>query len=145
MAISRMDTQRQFDLCLRTMSLALNRSERFCEGVFASAESQLHALIEKRFSNNQSLEQTGLRYAYTKLANDLYKTDARLFGLLISESDESVEVTQYSTLSGQTITLTVKSILDELLKYLDQTKVIELCKQHGKYIIYYRHCVDHRK
>jgi hypothetical protein len=132
-----------FELCLRTMRLALNRSERFCEGSIKLINNDLNKLIRQHF-DKKTIEQTGLKHAYRAMANDIYMLDPYIVGAL-TLSDEDTHVTTYTTQSGAIISLTRTSILNELLSYLDKEKIIAMCRKTSQYTMYYRHCINHLK
>jgi proline dehydrogenase len=139
-----MMNQPKFDLCLRTMNLAMCRADRFCEGLTENIIKTRNKLIKKRFGNRESLEETGMRFAYKHLAEDIYDADVLVFGSLMQMSDVSDVVTKYTMKSsGQVITLTISSIMEELLKYLDHDIIIKECKKSPHYGTYYRHCIKH--
>lgn len=144
--IAEMDTQRQFELCLRTMKLALIRSERYCEGSINQAQRMVKDLLIKHFGNKKSLEHTGLKNAYSALANDITISGINIIGSILPDDElKSYEIVKYQTHTGNVINLTNTSILDELLNYLDKELIIKLCKADPRYVMYYKYCIDHRK
>jgi proline dehydrogenase len=134
----------KFNLCLRTMNLAMRRAYRFCDGATENIIKTRNKLIKSGFSDRESLEETGMRFAYDHLAADIYDADVLVFGSLMQMSDVSDVVTEYTVKSsGQVITLTIASIMEELLKYLDHDIIIKKCKKSPLYKMYYRHCIKH--
>jgi hypothetical protein len=138
-----MISQPKFDLCLRTMNLALNRADRFCDGATENIIKTRNKLIKDKFGDRKSLERTGMRFVYAKLAEDIYNAGVLIFGSLMQMSDVSDVITVYTVKSsGASITLTLASIIVELLKYLDHDIIIKKCNKSPLYGIYYRHCIE---
>jgi proline dehydrogenase len=136
--------QLKFDLCLRTMNLALCRADRLCDGAAEHIIKTRNKLIKDIFCDRESLERTGMQFAYNHLAGDIYDADVLVFGSLMQMSGVSDVVTEYTVKSsGQVITLTITSIMEELLKYLDHDIIIKKCKKSPLFRVYYRHCIKH--
>ncbi len=129
-----MQSVTSFELCLRTMNFALSRSERFCEGKINDVNNELDKLIRHHF-NKKTIEQTGLKYAYRAMANDIYTMDPYIIGAL-TLCDDEIHIMNYTTQTGAIISLTNTSILNELLNYLDKEKIIAICNKTSQYAIY---------
>jgi hypothetical protein len=126
------------------MNLAMLRADRFYDSATKHIIIRRNKLIKDRFSDRESLEGTGMRFAYKRLADDICDADVLVFGSLMQMSDVSDVVTEYTVKSsGQVIILTIASIMEELLKYLDHNIIIKKCKESHFYEMYYRHCIEH--
>ena len=142
MFAEQIETQSAFDLCLRTMNLALIRSDRFCYDNIKCINNELNKIITKHF-DKQSIEILGLKHAYHAMANDIYISEPYIVGALTSHTAEDIPITNYTTQSGEIILLTRTGILDELLRYLDKEKIIDMCFKTPQYKMYYKYCIDH--
>lgn len=126
----------QLNKKIRILHLALNRTERFCEGTIDSIIKKRNDIIIEIFGNRKMLERTGLSFAYEQLTNEIYDADILILGSLLQNDSSDLVVNKYTTNQGKTITLTIGTIMTGLIKYLDYESISNMCDQSSLYSKY---------
>jgi len=107
------------------------RGERFCEGLHETTQKQLFSSIDKEFGKNNKLENKGLRFHLSNLSKEMEKNPSMIMHALWmykKNKNYNTEVNKYIQLSNNVLTLTYKSIIDNVLAYIDWNNISRYCK-----------------